>query len=363
MFRNRITTWYLGAVLLTAIVLVAMGGSVALADFTFGEPTNLGPSINGPAMDAGPCPSADGKQLYFNLWLGMASQIWVSQRAAIDSAWEPPLRLGPPFDTETDSGPFITSDGLSLYYDSSREGGFGTSDLWVATRATVNDKWGTPVNLGATVNTTSEDWAPNLSADGLELYFVSNRPDGFGTYDLWVTSRATVKDDWGTPVNLGATLNTEYEDTWPGISADGLVLFFCSSRPGGFGAWDLYMTKRPTRTDPWGPPSGLGPTLNSTVWQGGPKVSLDGSTLYFYSARPGGSGEADLWQAAIIPTVDFSGDKKVDLVDLVMLIDNWGTNKTLCDIGPMPWGDGKVDIEDLKVFMTYYEKENPPAKP
>jgi len=46
-----------------------------------------------------------------------------------------------------------------------------------------------------------------------------------------------------------------------------------------------------------------------------------------------------------------------------MLIDNCGTNDTLCDIGPMPWGDGKVDIEDLKVFMTYYEKENPPAQP
>jgi len=70
-----------------------------------------------------------------------------------------------------------------------------------------------------------------------------------------------------------------------------------------------------------------------------------------------------VWQAPIIPIVDFNADGKVDLVDLVMLIDNWGTNKTLCDIGPMPWGDGKVDIEDLKVFMTYYEKENPPAQP
>jgi len=65
----------------------------------------------------------------------------------------------------------------------------------------------------------------------------------------------------------------------------------------------------------------------------------------------------------ILPIVDFNTDKKVDLVDLVMLIDDWGTNKTHCDIGPMPWDDGKVDIEDLKVFMAYYEKANPPVRP
>ena len=69
------------------------------------------------------------------------------------------------------------------------------------------------------------------------------------------------------------------------------------------------------------------------------------------------------WQAPILPIVDFNADGKVDLVDLVMLIDDWGKTKSVCDIGPMPWGDGKVDIEDLKVFMTYYEKENPPVKP
>ena len=82
--------------------------------------------------------------------------------------------------------------------------------------------------------------------------------------------------------------------------------------------------------------------------------------LYFWSNR---TGDWENYQVPILPVVDFNADKKVDLVDLVMLIDNWGTNKTLCDIGPMPWGDGKVDIEDLKVFMTYYEKENPPAQP
>jgi hypothetical protein len=82
--------------------------------------------------------------------------------------------------------------------------------------------------------------------------------------------------------------------------------------------------------------------------------------LYF-TRNDGGTWEN--YQAPILPVVDFNADGKVDLVDLVMLIDDWGKTKSVCDIGPMPWGDGKVDIEDLKVFMTYYEKANPPVKP
>ncbi len=78
----------------------------------------------------------------------------------------------------------------------------------------------------------------------------------------------------------------------------------------------------------------------------------------YFSACYGATWEN--WQVPILPVVDFNVDKKVDLVDLVMLIDDWGKTKSVCDIGPMPWGDGKVDIEDLKVFMTYYEKANPP---
>jgi len=103
--------------------------------------------------------------------------------------------------------------------------------------------------------------------------------------------------------------------------------------------------------------------VNSTEGQGGPKVSFDGSALYFYSLRSDGAGQGDIWQTPVLPTVDFNADRKVDLTDLVMLIQNWGTNDPRYDIGPLPWGDGKVDIEDLKVFMTYYEKANPPAQP
>ena len=63
------------------------------------------------------------------------------------------------------------------------------------------------------------------------------------------------------------------------------------------------------------------------------------------------------------PPPDFNGDGFIDTDDLLIMIDNWGTDDPTCDIGPMPWGDDIVDIEDLKVFMEYWEQENMPQEP
>ena len=124
--------------------------------------------------------------------------------------------------------------------------------------------FGEPTNMGPTVNSSAEDYDPSISADGLTLFIQSNRPGGYGSRDLWVTTRATKADAWGTPVNLGPTVNTAYEECCPDISADGLSLFFWSGRPGGFGGRDLWVTARATTSDPWGPPVNLGPTVNTS---------------------------------------------------------------------------------------------------
>ncbi len=115
------------------------------------------------------------------------------------------------------------------------------------------------------------------------------------------------------------------------------------------------MTRRASPSTPWGPPVNLGPKVNTSMTEMRPCIPPDGSALYFAT-------ESTNWRAPIVPIVDFNADGKIDLVDLVMLIDDWGKTTSVCDIGPMPWGDGKVDIEDLEVFMTYYEKENPPKQ-
>jgi len=335
------------AVVLTGVVRNAR------ADFTFSEPVNLGLNINSSSIDAGTSISADGCTLYFssNRPVGRGGwDLWVATRPTTDADWGPPENLGPTVNTLSDDGPgCISADGLWLYFASNRPGGFGSYDTWVTTRATKGGEWGIPVNLGPTVNSATGDDHPSISADGLSLYFVSNRAGGSGSQDLWVTTRATLSDLWGSPVNLGPTVNSSDFEEWPGISADSLLLFFFSSRAGN-GIW---VTRRATVSDPWGLPVNLGPLVNTSANDFAPNVSVDGRTFYFTSDRPGGYGSFDLWQAPIIPVVDFNGDGIVDAADVCIIVDHWGENYPLCDIGPMPWGDGTVDVQDLIVLAGY----------
>src|SRR5512136_71696 len=104
----------------------------------------------------------------------------------------------------------------------------------------------------------------------------------------------------------------------------------------------MSVSRRPTVQGSWGAPVNLGPRVNGSYADHGPRVSPDGRTLYFGSLdRPGGYGGWDIWQAPILPVVDFNGDEKVDIQDLVRLIESWGKDEPSVDIGPMPWGDGK----------------------
>src|SRR5262249_24113426 len=126
------------------------------------------------------------------------------------SEWSEPVNLGPTINSSSaDFGAAISKNGLSLYFSSNRPGGYGVIDIWVSQRASVNDPWGPPVNLGATINATSpiaQNFLPNLSRDGHWLFFSSNRLGGLGDVDIWVSWRAHTQDDfgWQAPVNLGA---------------------------------------------------------------------------------------------------------------------------------------------------------------
>ena len=100
-------------------------------------------------------------------------------------------------------------------------------------RANADFAFGTPI-LVPNVNSSSGEAYPNMSSDGLSLYFVSNRLGGYGGMDLWVATRKTTDDDWNTPVNLGPLVNSSSNDASPSISADELTLYFSDDGLSGF---------------------------------------------------------------------------------------------------------------------------------
>jgi hypothetical protein len=174
--------------------------------------------------------------------------------------------------------------------------------------APVFSDWAAPVNLGPVVNSTSFDGGPGISKDGLSLYFQSNRPGGFGGMDIWVAQRPTVDAPWGAPVNLGSAINTNFADTVPTFSRDGHWMFFASTRPGGFGSNDIWASWRAHVHDDfgWQPPFNLGANINSAFFDAGPTFFENDDVgvplLFFTSSRPGGLDRATSMRVSFSPT-------------------------------------------------------------
>jgi hypothetical protein len=267
------------------------------------------------------------------------------------------VNLGPTVNSSVvDVFPELLADGLTLFFASNRPGGYGWLDIYVTTRTTTDDPWEEPVNLGPVINDVTAQDGHSLSANGLTMYFISgaNWPGSVGGYDLWVTTRPTAFDPWGTPVNLGPTINSTADDYTTDLSADELLLFFQSLRPGGYGLTDLYVTRRRTTSEQFGPPMNLGPPVNTSAHEGTPNISADGSTLYFHSDRPGSFGNWDLWQVRVRPMraiADFNRDKIVDFKDFAEFSLYLFQDEPWFDIAPAPLpGDGIVDYKDVGVF-------------
>ena len=243
-----------------------------------------------------------------------------------------------------DGCPFVSRDGKTFYMASNRPGGSGGIDIWVSTRASADDPWGAPVNVGPPVNSSANDFCPTISRDGHRFYFVSNRPGGCGGDDIYTTRLRA--NGWDPVANLGCDVNTAaneaspfplpqsttgpvlyfsstvsgagdlYLSEWkggafhgrelvpgvntasvegqPNVRRDGLELFFFSNRPGSLGN-DIYSASRGSTGDDWATPVNLGPAVNGVTpsSETRPSLSWDGTTLYFGSNRAGGDGDAD----------------------------------------------------------------------
>ena len=291
---------------LTLLLLVSLFAYYAAAAPTFSDwsaPVNLGPIVNSAFTDAGPAVSKDGLSLYFNSnrpgGFG-ANDIWVSQRANVEAPWGPPINLGRVVNTsDVENVPALSRDGHWLFLNSNRSGGFGQNDVWASYRGHTKDDfgWQPPVNIGPGVNTLFADQGANYwendEAGTPLLFFNSDRPGGPGLNDIYVSQ--LLPDGSFGPASLVPELNSPAEDQRPSVRFDGLEVFFFSDRPGSLGNVDLWTATRQAVFDLWSTPENLGPVVNSTAADQQPYIAADRRTLYFASNRSGGFGLQDLY--------------------------------------------------------------------
>ena len=164
------------------------------------------------------------------------------------------------------------------------------------------DEWTAPVNMGCTVNTPATEIAPAFYANddaGLAtIYFGSDRPGGMGGFDIYKTTAKYQKNLASAVFGPGALvreLSSPGRDTRTFVRQDGREIFITSDRSGGVGGLDMWVATRKDNSDAWSTPVNLGSVVNSDADDGSPALSKDGGMLYFFSTRPGGFGRRDIW--------------------------------------------------------------------
>ena len=256
-----------------------------------------------------------------------------------------------------DGCPFISRGGTTMYMASTRLGGLGGIDIWVARRASPNDPWGAPENVGAPINSSANDFCPTIDRNDHLFYFVSNRPGGCGGADLYSSRRRP--DGWDEPANLGCEVNSAADEASPSPVPEpgrGKVLYFSSTRAGGFAAdapgavagdSDVYSSER-RGGGSFGAPE-LVPGVNSAQEDAQPNVRRDARELFFFSTRPGGMGLADIYSATRSRTSD-TWSAPVNLGSKVNSADGAETRPSLSWDGTTLYfgsnragGDGNVD--------------------
>jgi hypothetical protein len=243
-----------------------------------------------------------------------------------------------------DGCPIQSTDGLSLYMASNRDGGHGGLDIWVATRRHPWAPWGAPQNLPEPINSAADDFCP--TPVGLRgLFFVSRRTvegvtcgmgDIYFTRNSWFhgwtepdhlacaplgpnseldeqgpsaaldrlyfsRSSPTVPGDlfvsqlqaagYGPAVPLVELNDPTANDIQPNVRWDGRELVFSSNRAGGLGGQDIWTSTRHRLRDPWSAAVNLGGAVNTNLGESRPSLSLDARQLLFGRAGPPGTGE------------------------------------------------------------------------
>ncbi len=187
----------------------------------------------------------------------------------------------------------ISSDGTYLFMFKNNGQEASGGDIFVA-KKTHSGAYGSPQSLGHPVNTSYYEDGASISPDGGTLYFMSEKPGGYGQADIYKSEKGSGKGEWNEPVNLGPNINTPYDDGSPYLGPDGKTLFFSSQGHNSMGGYDIFKSTM-TDSGKWGRAVNLGYPINSVSNDKSFTISIDAKTGYFSSDRKGGLGGRDIY--------------------------------------------------------------------
>ncbi|MBS1650905.1 MAG: PD40 domain-containing protein [Bacteroidetes bacterium] len=272
------------------------------------EVTNLGTDVNSKYDDKNPCITADGKKLVFTSRRPETTNsdvdvegdgkyfedIFISAYDSASQKFGKADEVPGSINTKAhDACTSISPDGKQIFIykndinDKESRGG----DIFVSK---VNSgKWRTPEAIGKPIASSYWEGGACISPDGKKLFFTSERPGGYGGSDIWVVDKLN-KKEWGKPLNLGAEVNSEFDEAGMFLAPDGKTLFFCSNGPNSMGNYDVFKTVN--ENGKWTKPVNLGYPINTSAKEGQLTISADARYAYISSDRKGGLGESDIYK-------------------------------------------------------------------
>ncbi len=261
---------------------------------------NIGSTINSKYPDYAPVISADESVMVFTsrregstgkqvsmLDGQYYEDLYISYKA--NGQWTAPRNIMEVNTDKHDACIALSPDGKQLFIYRDGRGG----DIYASTFDAIGNTWSKPQSLGDNVNTKYYEPSVSMTADGNTIYFSSNRPGGLGGLDIYV-SRKDSKGNWGPATNLGAPINTSRDDDAPFIHADGQTLYFSSRGHAGMGGYDIYRSSFDEATG-WSQPENLGYPINTAGEDSYFVLSADNKHGYYASAKEGGHGEKDIY--------------------------------------------------------------------
>ncbi|GAB4281722.1 MAG: OmpA family protein [Marinilabiliales bacterium] len=226
--------------------------------------------------------------------------IWVSYKE--NNSWSEPVNIGPPVNTEYhDATVGLSPDGqeLYIYKGDKKKGDIKPGDIYVC--ELQGSEWSQPKRLSDNINSPYKESSASISFDGRTLYFVSNRPGGYGGLDIYYSERS-INGEWGPAKNIGDVINTPYDEEGVFAHPDGISLYFSSKGHENMGGYDIFKSVK-DENGVWSTPVNLGYPLNSADDDVYFVMSADGKNGYFSSVKPIGKGEKDIYQISFNETV------------------------------------------------------------